>query len=300
MGLSSITAQVLLMRELLVSFYGNELTLGTILANWLILEAFGSSVIGRTVERTARKMEVFVLFQLIFSLTLPLCIHLSRVFKNLLLTAPGEAVGLIPVFYSSLLILLPVAVPHGALFAYGSKLYSQYVGEDASSIGKVYILETTGIILGGLLITYLLIPYLHPFAIAFILSGANSLISVLLLCFEGRPPLRALLGLSILMALFSAIGLLSPAAQKIEQASVQSQWKEMGLIHNENSIYGNIAVTRGGNNSPSLPTGFPSSQPRSLISPRSKTSSIFPCSFMKIRNRFSSWLEGSEDCFTRS
>ncbi len=41
MGLSGIIAQILLLRELLVSFYGNELTLGIILANWLLLEAFG-------------------------------------------------------------------------------------------------------------------------------------------------------------------------------------------------------------------------------------------------------------------
>ncbi len=36
-GLSGIVAQVMLLCELLVSFYGNELTLGIILANWLVL-----------------------------------------------------------------------------------------------------------------------------------------------------------------------------------------------------------------------------------------------------------------------
>ncbi len=35
-GLSGIVAQVMLLRELLVSFYGKELTLGIILANWLV------------------------------------------------------------------------------------------------------------------------------------------------------------------------------------------------------------------------------------------------------------------------
>jgi spermidine synthase len=42
MGMSSIVAQIVLMRELLVCFYGNELTLGIILSNWLALQAFGS------------------------------------------------------------------------------------------------------------------------------------------------------------------------------------------------------------------------------------------------------------------
>ena len=46
-GLSGIVAQVMLLRELLVSFYGNELTLGLILANWIISEALGVFIIGK-------------------------------------------------------------------------------------------------------------------------------------------------------------------------------------------------------------------------------------------------------------
>jgi spermidine synthase len=49
MGLSGIVAQIVLLRELLISFLGNELTLGIILANWLILEAVGSFLFGRSV-----------------------------------------------------------------------------------------------------------------------------------------------------------------------------------------------------------------------------------------------------------
>ena len=77
-GLSGIIAQVILMRELLVSFHGNELTLGIILANWLILVAIGSFIIGKTVEKVESKIEVFALFQLFFAVALPMAIYLSR------------------------------------------------------------------------------------------------------------------------------------------------------------------------------------------------------------------------------
>ena len=50
-GSSGIVAQVMLLRELLVSFYGNELTLGLILANWVILEAFGVFAIGKFIDK---------------------------------------------------------------------------------------------------------------------------------------------------------------------------------------------------------------------------------------------------------
>ena len=248
MGLSGIIAQIILLRELLVSFQGNELTIGIILANWLVLEAFGAFFIGKTVERTLRKMEIFVLLQLIFSLAFPLALYLSRIFKNILLTTPGEALGLGPIFYSSFLILLPVAIPHGALFTYGSKLYAQSFREEAASIGKVYVLETIGTILGGLGITYLLIPYLNSFEIAFLLSLINSLISAFLL-WPGRKFLSftfktTLLGFSFLLSLLYAMVLFSPMTGQIHGSSIQSQWKKMGVIHNENSIYGNITVTK--------------------------------------------------------
>src|SRR4030042_6616575 len=90
MGLSGIVAQILLLRELLISFLGNELTLGIILANWLLLVAIGSFFIGKSVEKVEKRIEVFVFFQLIFSAALPFSIYLARVFKNLLVSTPGE------------------------------------------------------------------------------------------------------------------------------------------------------------------------------------------------------------------
>ena len=42
MGFTAIVAQVVLIRELLTSFSGNELAIGIFFANWLLLEALGS------------------------------------------------------------------------------------------------------------------------------------------------------------------------------------------------------------------------------------------------------------------
>ncbi|MGZ3569344.1 MAG: fused MFS/spermidine synthase, partial [Thermodesulfobacteriota bacterium] len=212
MGLSSITAQIILLRELLVSFLGNELTLGIILASWLILVAAGSFLIGKSVENVERKLEIFAVFQLIFSIAFPFAIFFCRIFKNILLATPGEALGFGPIFYSSLLILLPLTVPYGALFTYGCKLYAQYSEENAASIGKVYIIETMGSMIGGLLITFLLIQYLNPFTIAFSISLLNSLMALFLLwrnpASSKTSSQKALIILSILLSLLFAYGLL--------------------------------------------------------------------------------------------
>jgi len=262
MGLSGIIAQIILLRELLISFLGNELTLGIILGNWLILVAIGSFVIGKTVEKVKRKLEVFVFFQLFFSAAFPFAIYLSRIFKNLLLVTPGEGLGFAPIFYSSFLILLPVTLPQGALFTYGSKLYSRYIKEDASSIGKVYVLESTGSIIGGLLTTFLLIQYLNSFEIALIISLANTLVSTFLLWSSYPLPLLRIRnltrGLPILLSILFTYILLGPLSNQIHLSSIQSQWRNLTVIHNENSIYGNITVTKGGEQFTFFTNGVPS------------------------------------------
>jgi spermidine synthase len=262
MGVSGIVTQIILLREFLVSFLGNELTVGIILANWLILEAIGSFIIGKSVEKVERKIEVFVFFQLFFSMTLPFAIYLSRIFKNILFTTPGEGLGFAPIFYSSFLILLPVTLPHGALFTYGCKIYSKYIREDVSSIGKVYIFETLGSMIGGLLMTFLLIQYLNSFEIAFIISLTNTLISIFLLWPKPRPFhsafQRALWILSILLSFVFAYSLFSQTSNAIHQSSIHSQWRNLNVIHSDNSIYGNITVTKRGEQFTFFTNGVPS------------------------------------------
>ncbi|MCJ7705010.1 MAG: spermine synthase, partial [Desulfobacterales bacterium] len=261
MGASGIVAQIVLLRELLISFLGNELTLGIILANWLILEAIGSFIIGQSVEKVKKKMEAYVFLQIFFSVALPFSIYLCRIFKNILLSTPGEGLGFIPILYSSFLILLPVSISHGALFTYGSKLYSRYERDGATSIGKVYILETIGSIIGGLLITFLLVQYFNSFEIAFIISLINALVSVSLLWPEKKPlfQIRHLsCFLSILYVILFLFLLFSPLSNKIHRSSLQLQWRGLNVIHNENSIYGNITVTQRGEQFTFFTDGLPS------------------------------------------
>jgi len=247
MGLSGIIAQIILLRELLVSFLGNELIIGIILANWMLLEGVGSFIIGKSVEKVKRKLELYVLFQLIFSCVLPFSIMLSRIFKNIFFAGPGEAVGFFPIYYASLIILMPVSITHGALFTYGCRNYSYY-SEQASSAGKVYFLETIGSIAGGVLFTFFMIQFFHSFEIAFTVSFLNTTVSIFLLLPEGKygPSFlkKGLLGISIFLTFLFALLLFTPISGEIQNYSIKRQWRGLDVIHYENSIYGNIIVTR--------------------------------------------------------
>lgn len=240
-GLSGMAAQVIILRELLVSFLGNELTLGVILANWVITEALGVFSIGKFIDRIKDKISLFILLEIIFSLSLPVSIYLSRTFKGILGIPFGEAVGLPAILWISFLVILPVSLCHGALFSAGVKLSSLFIKEPARSIGKVYSWEIVGAITGGVILTYLFIPNLNSFQITFIISISNLLIS---LFFLKHIPNRKLRYLNLFAIIAISLLFLNYSPGYIHRFSINKQWKGMEVLGYRNSVYGNIAVTK--------------------------------------------------------
>ena len=180
-GFASLIIEVLLIRELLVTFSGNELSIGIILANWLILIALGSFALGKFADKIKYKIETFTLLQLIISLYLPFAIYLCRTVKNIIGIIPGEAVGIIPIIYCSFFILMPICVSDGAQFSFGCKIYSDFSGKPSTSVGRVYIYESIGAVAGGLIFTYLFIPFFHSLQVALFIALLNLFSAFLLI-----------------------------------------------------------------------------------------------------------------------
>jgi len=162
-GASGIIAQVVLMRELMVGFCANELTLGIILANWLICEAAGVFSAGKVIDSVKNKIRVFLLLDGFFAIVLPFSLFLARVFKTFMGIPFAQALGLYPVFWVSLVVILPVAFSHGALFSAAARLYSESGREESQALGRTYYWETIGTIFGGAAFTFLIVRYLPVF-----------------------------------------------------------------------------------------------------------------------------------------
>ena len=152
-GFSGLVAQILLLREFLIVFSGNELCIGIILANWLILEAFGCFYLGRKAKNSKNELGTFSVITILFSFSLFIAIYLTRILKSIIGISIGESIGFLPMFYSSFLILLPVAVLHGALFTSSCRIYSMFSGQETSSAGRVYVYETVGTLIGAIVCT---------------------------------------------------------------------------------------------------------------------------------------------------
>jgi spermidine synthase len=266
MGFSGIVAQILLLRELIVTFLGNELSIGIILANWLILEALGCFYLGKRAEHLKHKIEAFVGLTLLFSLSLPIAIYLTRILKEIIGVTSGEGLGLLPILSSSFLILFPVSLSHGALFTFACKIYSA-TGEctqpSASAIGKVYVYETIGTIVGGIAFTYLLIPHFHSFRIAFGVALLNLVLCVFLLLpfnsisIKSSVFRQALAGVSVAFLILTGFLVFSKGVDIIHWFSIRGQWKDQNVVHYQNSIYGNICVIQRGEQYTFFSDGIP-------------------------------------------
>ena len=243
-GFSGLVAQILLLRELLIVFSGNELCIGIILANWLILEAFGCYVLGRYAGKSKNTLETFTVFTILFSFFLLIAIFLTRILKNVIGISIGEGIGFVPMFYSSFLILLPVCIFHGALFPVSCRMYAMFSGQDASSAGRVYVYDTVGTIFGGIVCTYLFIPYFHTFHAFLGLALLNCVVCLVLLAPSWKTGLfqkTILVVLSVLL-FFSGYVVFTDQADTLHHYSIRAQWKNLNIVHYQNSQYGNICI----------------------------------------------------------
>jgi spermidine synthase len=242
MGFSGLVAEILLLREFLIVFSGNEFSIGMILANWLILEAFGSFYLGRLVEKSKNALETYTLITLLFCISLLISIYLIRILKGIIGVSIGESIGFLPMFFASFFLLLPVSVLHGALFTFSCHIYAMFSDKDVSSAGRVYAYETVGTVMGGIACTYLIIPYLDTFQASSGMAVLNSGICLAILAPQwkgGRSKKIVLVLTSILTLLFLV---LTSQAKGLHTCSITAQWKNQDIVHYQNSQYGNICV----------------------------------------------------------
>ncbi|HSW39093.1 MAG TPA: spermine synthase, partial [Acidobacteriota bacterium] len=259
MGFSGLVAQVVLLRELMIAFHGNELSIGIVLANWLMLEAVGAYCLGSAISRARRKLGWFVLTTVFFTVFFLGAIVAARSFREFMPVAPGEGFGLLPMFWVSFLILLPVSVTHGALFTSGCRLFSLFspslnsrsrpagqVDRDAFSIARVYVYETAGTFIGGAALIWLISPLFHSIEIALILALLNIGVCVTLLqpFRRRRKSMTARIAGYCMAALLPGIlfMLAGSVGDQIHTLSVKRQWQNQELVYYRNSPYGNIAV----------------------------------------------------------
>jgi spermidine synthase len=238
-GFTAVIAQIVLMRELIVVFSGNEISLGLMLASWLVWTAVGSSVFGRSGARLRNLRRLVASLETLVALALPATIMAARASKGLFQSLPGEILGPGAMFLISLAVLSFFCVLSGWLFAAGSRLFAEDVNTPmAESTGTVYLLEAIGSGVGGILASLLLIRYFTSLEIALFLSLLNLLaaVTMTLPSTVHRSAIAA-----ALLGVFASL-IIPAGSEKLEAISLAWLWRGFHLVATRNSVYGNLAV----------------------------------------------------------
>lgn len=231
-GFGAVIAQTLLVRELLVVFQGNELTLGLVLSQWLLGVALGSWAAGRPAwrERVPPAAGLMVLI-LAGALWFPLAVASARLLRGWLSAFPGQGFGLGLAWLAGGALMLPLSVFVGAQFAAGVR----WLESAPAAASRVYIWEALGYLAGGILYTFALVPWLGSLAMSGWVAVAASVGALLVARRKSSRWLGA--ALSVLLA-----GLTLAWSGPLDTWSLDQQYRGWTLRTVQNSPYGQLAV----------------------------------------------------------
>ena len=249
LGFTPVVAQIVLMRELIVVFCGNEASFGIVFAAWLLCTAAGATLLGRWLPLSSRGLVAAL--QIALAIALPASVLVARSSRALLPATPGELLGPGAILILSFLSLSVFCVPAGWLFAAGSRLYRHEVRTNvATATGTAYLFDAAGSAAGGLLASALLIRICSDLQLA-IVVGTVSLVSAALLV--SRSTTRRLVLCA--MAVVTGVGAIT-VSPRLDAASLSRLWPGFEVMATRSSIYGNLAVVESEGNRSVYENGF--------------------------------------------
>jgi spermidine synthase len=231
-GLSSVVMQLVLVREFLAQFQGNEFTISLILFSWLILGGTGSRLALTATRRRPAQLCILVLLALLLAaLAAPEILAIRLLRDSIFLH--GADVG----FYQTLAFVFfftaPYAVLNGFLLPYA--LFVLRRDRPDFPAATVYLLDNLGDICGGLLFSFVLVLWLTPLQAVVLVN--LPLFAAALLAAPGKERRRPLFLAAASGCLALLIG--GTAAETASLAPLEGR-----LEHYAESRYGRIIVQR--------------------------------------------------------
>jgi spermidine synthase len=262
LGFSSLISQVILLRELMVSFYGNEFFLGLVLAAWLFWVGLGSFWLGKFFYYRNRPTECQGLASqnrpmsrysagpslkallgchILVALLLPLLICLIRLTK-LFTPIAGQIPDLLPTFLLAIFVPAPLCLILGVQFVLAGRIFAFYNPPIQKTISQAYLIETIGFVISGLIFSYFLVQ-LNIWVTLAILGCLNCLAVCLILIYHKKD--FFVFKITSLILLFSFALLSFPQFnQPLESKTQQWRFPHQKLLKTIDSPYGQIAVTQ--------------------------------------------------------
>lgn len=171
LGFTAMATQLILIREFLSVFNGNELIIGIVLANWMLFTGLGALMNRKALNPARLKGIMTGLF--ILAVIPVVTLFLLNWLRNIMLPV-GSMPGISQILIGTSFLLAPFCLLSGWLFSAISNYLSHSLNENA--IGLTYRLETLGGIVAGILCSMVLVFLFEPFQNLAIILLLNSII----------------------------------------------------------------------------------------------------------------------------
>ncbi len=236
LGATALITQVILLREFLAIFHGNELVIGVILAGWLLLTGTGA-LIGKRIPHESLhspfQANAFYLLGILPIVT----VTGIRFFKNIVFPA-GSMSGIPGILLYSVAAMSVFCILSGFLF---TRLSSWISAKHRSNLLNLsYAIESAGSIAAGLLFSFLLVYLLDTFQILFVLLLLNLGTGIAGRAAGQRKNLMVLYGFTALLTAFLVFGL------DLDLLSRSFLFRNQDVIETRDTPYGNLVISRTG------------------------------------------------------
>ncbi len=174
-GISSVTTQLLIIREFLTQFQGNEITISLVLFCWLLLTGLGS--LGAKLVKLC-SLRLYSLLMLIIALLPLLQLMAIREFRDAFFIH-GVSPGFYPIFCYILFMTASYCLLVGFVLPYSQKVLNALDYHTKSS--EIYLTDSLGDVIGGALFSFILVYWIKPFHTIALTSAPLILVAVLLM-----------------------------------------------------------------------------------------------------------------------
>lgn len=234
-------SQIVIIRELFVIFYGNELTLGIVFFFWLLGNA-GGSYISKKLEIKLKTLPlVFVICQVLLFFILFVMIFLLK--SNIIFNKPiqGEIIGSGTMILNSFIFITPFCLLSGFLFPLACRILNNCLNEPSKAAGYTYMLDALGAGTSGIIGNFILIRYLSAWQIVLII-GALLILNCFLIfyfLFNKFNMVFAVIFSCITLSIFS-----SGFIKILDDTSIKLRWQGYLILENRSSVYGQITALK--------------------------------------------------------
>jgi len=247
-GFHSIISLVIFTREIMVVFMGNELCIGIVFFAFFLGIAAGGFAASKLIAHIKNKAFTLFAIQIIQAIALPIIIVLLRNMQLMSGIKSGLMIPFPMAVLNTLFYLAPYSMFYGFSFTLACSVFCENMHPEAVGIASLFVLNSFGFLLGGVVYTYYFVTNIPSIPIATYLALLSIISSVAFAFFMQRSKAKYIFLVSCFVVfVYIFIGAISGFQYFYEDSSARSRWKGLSsktvLLQSFDTPYQNVTVT---------------------------------------------------------